>query len=484
MSTYLRWAGIALGVLLLGLVARASLLPSRQVAVEPIAEAAFDTQAAVQRFAASLRIPTISHENSADFDAAPFVEFQRFLQASFPRVHATLALEKINQHSLLYRWQGSDGSLKPAVLLSHYDVVPIAPGTEERWNHPPFSGAIADGDVWGRGALDDKFGVVAILEAAEILLQRGFAPQRTVYFAFGHDEELGGDHGAKLVAEELAKRGVQAEYVLDEGGAVLEGVVPGLDRPVALIGIAEKGSVTVKLKATAVGGHSSTPPESTAVGVIARAVNRLEENQMPARLAGAGRALFDYIAPESPFHLRFALGNIWLFAPILRQVLASEAATNAALRTTTAATIIGGGVKANVLPAAAHAVVNFRILPGDTIADVVEHVRRVVDDPSIEIEVDPDGREATSESPTDGAAFARLQTTISEVFPDVIVAPYLTLGGTDSRHYQVITPNIYRFTPIVGRKDTLAMMHGTNERVGVDTYTRAIRFFLRLLEQS
>lgn len=480
----LRWLGLAVLVLGLGLTARALLLPSKQLTLPAIAPVALEVDALVERFAAALRFETISNENPADFDAEPFHRFAEYLAQSFPQTHATLGLEKVNQHSLLYRWQGRDAALAPVVLLSHHDVVPIAPGTLERWTHPPFSGAIADGEIWGRGALDDKFGVLAILEAVEHLLGKGFTPQRTIYLAFGHDEELGGDHGAKLIAELLAARGVRAEYVLDEGGAVIEGVVPGVDRPVAMIGIAEKGSVTVKLTADAEGGHSSTPPESTAVGVIARAVHRLEQNQMPEHLQGATRALFDYVAPEMAFPMRLAMANLWLFEPVLRAVLAGQPATNATLRTTTAATIISGGVKANVLPATAQAVVNFRILPGDTIADVVEHVRRVVDDPQVRIDVDPDGREATSESPVDVPAFAHLQQTITEIFDGAVVSPFLTLGGTDSRHYQVLTANIYRFTPIVGRRETLAMMHGTNERVGIDTYVRAVRFFLRLLERS
>lgn len=484
MTRVLRWLGLGLLVLIGGLSLRTLLVPSKQLTVAPIAEATIDVDAVVQRFAAALRFPTISHENPADFDAEPFRQLHEFLAQSFPKTHATLALEKVNEFSLLYRWQGKNESLAPVVLLSHHDVVPISPGTESRWTHPPFSGAIADGQIWGRGALDDKFGVLASLEAVEYLLGKGFTPERTIYLAFGHDEELGGDHGGKLIAELLASRGVKAEYVLDEGGAILDGVVPGIDRPVALIGIAEKGSVTVKLTANAVGGHSSTPPESTAVGVIARAVHRLETNPMPERLQGATRSLFEYVAPEMAFPMRLALANLWLFEPILRRVLASEAASNATLRTTTAATIISGGVKANVLPASAQAVVNFRILPGDTIADVVEHVRTVVDDPSIEIEVDPDGREATTESPVDVPAFAQLQQTITEIFAGAVVSPYLTLGGTDSRHYQVLTPNVYRFTPILGRKETLAMMHGTNERVSIDSYARAVRFFIRLLERS
>lgn len=457
---------------------------SRQIDVDPAPPVAIDVDAAARRLAGALQIETISHEDPAELDTAAFLRFHEYLAANYPRVHERLQRETVHDLSLFYRWQGRNSDAEPIVLLSHFDVVPVVPGTEDRWDQPPFSGAIADGFVWGRGALDDKFGVMAILDAVELLLGENFTPERTVYLAFGHDEEVGGPNGAVAMAELLKSRGVRAAFVLDEGGAILKDVVPGVASPVAAIGIAEKGSVTLGLRAEAEGGHSSTPPRHTAIGIVSRAVTRLEDNQMPGELRGAALKFFEFVGPEMSLPLRAALANRWLFGTPIAWMLEGNPATNATLRTTTAATIIEGGVKSNVLPTDAEATVNFRILPGDSIQDVVDHARAVIDDEQVEIEVHEGAREPSEVSPTDSDAFALLQRTISSVYPSVVVAPFLTVGGTDSRHYAILTPNVYRFTPIIGRRDDLARMHGTNERVAVDEYGQAIGFFVTLLRNA
>jgi carboxypeptidase PM20D1 len=366
--------------------------------------------------------------------------------------------------------------------MGHLDVVPVEPGTEAAWQHPPFSGAIADGFIWGRGAMDDKFTVVGLMEAAETLLAGGFQPQRTVYFAFGHDEELGGDHGAAAMAAELERRGVRAEFVLDEGGALIERAVPGLSGPLACIGVAEKGSVSVRLEARAAGGHSSAPPRHTAVGKIAAAVAALEREPLPARLSPPVRAMLEFVAPELPLvPYRLIMANLWLFEPFLLRALTSEPATNATVRTSTAATMIGGGIKENVLPASAWAVVNYRILPGDRVESVLTHVRSVVRDPDVEIRPLPGSREPTVVSPANVPAFDLLAKSVRSVFPEAVVAPYLTIGGTDVRHYQRVSTNLYRFMPLVADRSDLARMHGTNERVSVEGYKRGVQFYAALL---
>ena len=473
-------AGLVL-VLVVVMVANTLTFTSKQVDVAAAEPVAIDVDAAARRLGGALQFETISHEDPALLDAATFLRFHRYLEENFPLVHAKLAHETVNDLSLLYRWQGRAPELAPIILLSHFDVVPVVPGTEDRWEQPPYSGAIADGFIWGRGALDDKFGVLGILESVEHLLGQGFAPARTVYLAFGHDEEVGGDNGAAVIAKLLQERGVEPEMVLDEGGAMVVEVVPYLDAPVAMIGVAEKGSVTLELTVEAQGGHSSTPPKSTAIGVLSRAIVRLERNQMPAELRGAARQFFDYVGPELFLPLRVAFANLWLLRRPIEDLLEDAPATNAMLRTTTAATIISGGVKSNVLPTDARAIVNFRILPGDTIVDVIEHARSMIDDPTVTIEPSGVAREASRESPVDSAAFAFLQQTIAASYPNVIVAPFLTVGGTDSRHFTDLTPNVYRFTPILARQEDLARIHGTNERVGVADYGKAVGFFVTLL---
>jgi carboxypeptidase PM20D1 len=472
-----------LGLLIIVLCVRAASLESRQIRVEPAPSLALDADAMVARLSAGLRFPTISHQDPAQLPAAEFERFHRYLEASFPRLHGALRRELVAGHSLLYTWPGRRPELAPLLLLAHQDVVPVEPGTEERWTHPPFEGRVADGFVWGRGAIDDKGALFAVCEAVEWLIAHGFEPERTLLLAFGHDEEVGGT-GAATTAETLAQRGIRPELVLDEGLAVVEGVVPGLERPLALIGVAEKGYVTVTLTVDTPGGHSSTPPPHTAVGTLATAIHRLERAPMPAGIRGPTADFFAYLAPELPFSYRIPFANVWLFGGVLERALARSRAVNANLRTTTAVTMIQGSVKENVLPARARAGVNFRILPGDTSQDVLEHVRRAIDDPAVELAFAEPPREASPVSPIDGTGFALLQRTIAEVFPDAIVAPGLVLGGTDARNYTSVSEQVFRFNPFVFSTDDLNRAHGTDERMAVAHYVRGVRWFVRLIENA
>ncbi len=470
--------------LFMGLLAmRAEHLSSRQPVPLAVEAISLDRERALERFAGAIRIPTISDSEEGPVRGEEFSRLHEYLAASFPLVHAGLKREVVGGHSLLYTWTGRDPRLPPVVLIAHMDVVPVEPGTEAKWTHPPFAGVVADGFVWGRGALDDKIGVLSLLEAAEWLLGRGFVPARTLYFAFGHDEEVGGDNGALRIAEELAARGVRAEFVLDEGGSLIRDFLPGLSGPVACVGIAEKGSVAVRLEVRAEGGHSSSPPPHSTIGLLARALTRIEERPMPAKLVAPMQALLEWLAPELSWSYRLVLANLWLSKPLLLRLMQGHAATNAAVRTTAAVTMAGGGVKENVLPSSAWAVVNYRILPGDTIEQVLEHVRKVVDDPAVQVEALPRGREASAVSSPMHPSFQQLAALIRAVFPDSVVAPYLTIGGTDVRHYQRISDQLYRLTPIVVERSDLARLHGTDERVSVENYLRAIEFYVHLMQR-
>jgi len=368
--------------------------------------------------------------------------------------------------------------------MSHQDVVPVEPGTEKDWTHPAFSGLIDGGWIWGRGALDDKVGVLAILEATETLLARDFQPQRTVYFAFGHDEEVGGNQGAAAIAALLERRGIHPELILDEGGLIAEGMVQGIKQPVALIGTAEKGYLSVELVAEAAGGHSSMPPRHGAIGKLAEAVEKLEDHPMPARIDGATKRSFEYLAPEMPFVPRLVLANLWLFAPVAERQFAADPPANARIRTTTAATVFQAGIKENVLPHRARAVVNFRILPGDSIEDVLRRVRETV---GPEIRVSATGvtkTEPSPESQDSAPEFALLQRTLAQLFPGTVVSPNLLSGGTDTKHYLRLSRNVYRFLPIRMKAEDLARLHGTNERVGVENYGEIVRFYAQLLRNG
>jgi carboxypeptidase PM20D1 len=482
---------ILLGVIvvpLLGLavlLARAATLPSRQVQVPPAPAFTHpDPDGALQRFADAIRIPTVSNADPAKIDPAPFRALHRHLEKSYPRMHAALRRETVNDLSLVYTWEGRDPSKPPVLWMAHLDVVPVLPGTESQWEQPPFSGALAGGFVWGRGTLDITGKVMAICEAIEASLAQGAKPERTLYVAFGHDEEVGGHHGASEIAKRFRDRGVRFAYVLDEGGAISVGLVPGVQAPVASVAVAEKGYVNVELVVTQPGGHSSLPPPKTAVGILARAIDRLEERQMPAGVRGPARGFLETLAPEMPLLQRAAIANLWLTAPFVERFFTSTPRGNAQLRTTTAATMFEGSTQANVLPIRARAVVNFRILPGDSVASVVEHVRRAVDDERVTVAVQED-RVPSEPSPVsriDTAAWRVLERTIRAVYPEVLVAPQITLGATDARHYGDLSDSVYRFGPTWIGPDDLTRAHGTNERVDARRYVESVGFYVRLLE--
>ena len=472
----------AVAVLTVVLGVRTARFASRQVAVAPADLVAVDAGPAAERLAGALRFQTVSYGDASRVAPEPLLGLRAYLETAFPRVHAALARETVGDFSLLYTWKGRDASLAPVLLLAHMDVVPVEPGTEATWTHPPFEGRVADGFVWGRGAWDDKSSVVGILEACETLLAGGFEPERTVLLAFGHDEEIGGT-GAQRIAALLAERGVRPDCVLDEGSVVLEDGFAGV-APIALVGVAEKGYLSVDLTTKAGGGHSSMPPPQTAVGVLAAAIARLEASPMPSALDGPTREMLEHIGPEMALGQRVLFANLWLFGPLVERRLASEPSTNAMIRTTTAATVVEGGTKDNVLPAAAHAVVNFRLRPGDSVEDVLAHVREVVDDPRVEVSAHPGASAASPVSDAGGPAFARLNRTIREVYPDAVVAPFLVVGATDSRFFAPLTPNVYRFLPISVPRDELSKFHGANENLSVENYARCVQFYAQFIRNS
>jgi carboxypeptidase PM20D1 len=458
---------------------------SRQIAVEPAAGLTVDANAAAGRLADALKFRTISYQDSTQFDAAEFRAFRAFLDQAFPRTHATLNREIVGAFGLLYRWTGSDSALGPVVLMAHQDVVPVEPGTESRWTYPPFEGRIADGFVWGRGAMDDKGNLMAELEAIETLLSQNAVPRRTVYLASGYDEEVGGSRGAASIARLLHERGVHPAFVLDEGGALVSGMVPGVKEPVAMVGIAEKGYLTLDLTVQAEGGHSSMPPRQTAIGILSAALDELEEHPVPGGIRGPTAEMFAYLGPELPFSMRLFFANRWLFGPLLARGFGAQAAGNAMLRTTTAPTMFQAGVKENVLPSSAHAVVNFRLLQGDSIAGIVDYVRRTIDDPRVKVEIAPTFKtEPSPVSPVESDAFRLLARTIREVVPSAIVVPWLVVGGTDSRYFTALTGNVYRFSGVpVGPSDP-ERAHGTNERMSVSGYEQNVKFYVQLIRNA
>ena len=413
------------------------------------------------------------------------IAFHQFLADKFPLVHRSLKREVINKYSLLYTWQGSAPQEKPVLLLGHLDVVPVIPGTEADWKQPPYAGVVADGYIWGRGTLDNKVNIIGILEAAENMLRAGVQPQRTIYFAFGHDEEQGGIDGALEISKLLESRGVEAEFLIDEGGLVTSGVVPGVDVPLAIIAPAEKGIVTLELKARGAGGHSSVPPKQSSIGILAAAIASLEANQFPRDFSHTQQFL-ESVADEMGLVNRMVMKNLWLFKPVVMASLANDAQAQAGMRTTTAATVIAGGIKANVLPIDATAKVNFRILPGETPDTVRQRVIDVIDDTRVSVDFDISGQRGMGPSPvspTEGYGWDKITSAIRDTAAPqrIVITPRLLVAATDTRHYRNLTSNHYRFTYMALPVGDLGTIHGTNERIGVKTLNDTVRFYHRLM---
>lgn len=439
-------------------------------------------QGAVERLSAAIQIPTLGERQMSPQGEVAFKQMHALLESNYPQVWALREEVPAAAYSVLYRWPGSDPDLAPIVLLAHMDVVPVEQSSLERWAHPPFSGAIEDGSIWGRGALDDKSCVLSQLEAVNALMASGFSPRRTVLLAHGHDEEVDGQGGALKIVEHLEAKNEKAWFTLDEGGAVTQGVIDSVDKPVATIMAGEKGYLSVRLSAAGTGGHSSTPSDDTAIFRLANALTALEASPMPRRLIPAVGGLLDALAPEMPWAARFLINNRWLFESILLGQLEKSSTTAALLRTTMAPTILQAGLKDNVLPNSAVAVLNFRLLPGDGVDDVLQHIETTIDDPRVTVSVEPGFfSEAPPLSDVDSEAMAVLRDAVAQTFPEALVATGIVLATTDNRHYAPVRENGYYFAPFNYTPETSTQIHGINEHIGVEEYLRMIEFYQTLI---
>lgn len=455
---------------------------SKQLAsIEPIEKFPLD-QASTDRFISSIQIPTLSYADRVDTLA--FEQLDSLFRENYPMLYVRMYMRPINEFSHIYRWKGRDPSLLPILLIGHTDVVPIE--NKEAWEEAPFSGVQKDGYIWGRGTLDDKINVVGLLEAATILMQDEFAPRRDVYFAFGHDEEVGGKKGAMAMAKYFAEQGIKFEFVLDEGLVVLKEALDGLEPPLAMIGIAEKGFTNLQLSIDLEsGGHSSMPPANTTIGMLAKAVAALSNQPFPAQIDGATKGLLEYAGPEMDLFKRILFANLWATEGLIKNSLANDATSAAIVQTTTAPTIFNSGIKDNVLPSQATATINFRILPGETVASVKARVEKIINNPAVKIEVDENFSSNPSPvSSTSSFGFRVLQKTLQETYPETVIAPGLVIATTDSKQYAAVANDVYRFTPVCIDRDDIKRIHGNNERISVDNYHNAIRFYKRLIENA
>ena len=436
-----------------------------------------DADGAAMRLSRLIQCRTESHADEAEDDAAEYAKLEALLPELYPTVHKVCTREKIGRRGLLYRWRGQTDEA-PIILTAHYDVVPAE---DAEWKRPPFAGEIADGMIHGRGTLDTKCTLCAILEAAEALLNEGFTPARDVYLCFGGNEEIMG-YGASEIVDALQTRGVRPAFVLDEGGAIVEKVFPGVRQPAALIGVAEKGSVNYQLECLSEGGHSSAPPTRSPVDRVARACVRIHDKPFPFRVTKPASMLFNGLACHSTPLYRMIFANLWLFGPVLNLLCRkSGGEMNALLRTTIAFTRMQGSASANVLPPRATMTLNARVLQGESIDGVRAALVRRAGDPKISVTV-LSGSEPSGCSDVEG--FACIRRAIREVYPGVLVSPYLMIASSDARYYEKLCGYVYRFSGMALSAEERHMIHGLDERLPVAKLADTVRFYRRVLENA
>lgn len=438
-----------------------------------------DLQRAAGHLSRALQFATVSHQDSRQVNWPIFTAFEKYLEEAYPLVHQNLEKTVVNEHGLVFRWKGrkseesekSEGNEKSILLTAHYDVVPA---DSEGWPYPPFSGEIHDEKIYGRGSFDDKGSLIAILEAVTSLLEEGFVPPCDITLAFGFDEEVGGALGAQKIAAWMETEGLYFDHVLDEGGAVADGSMMGIEKPVAVIGVAEKGNSSFVIHFEGEGGHSSTPPKETAVSTMARFIREVQSKPAKPRLTPTVKAMLKATAPFRPGIQRFILAHPDLFAPLLIKILQKNRQTAAMLRTTTSFTMAAGGVSHNVLPEKASCTVNLRILQGDSVAQALQRFRDIGLPFQVEAILQ---EEPTAASQLEGPAMEHLCSSIASIFPEAVITPYLMVGGTDCRHYARVCRNAYRFEPARVSEKELSLMHGKGEYLSLKNLQTMVEFY-------
>ena len=443
---------------------------------------AYDLDAAVQHLSQAAQIPTISHQNPADNQIAEWDKLHGWLATTYPAVHAAMQRTILPNKTLIYHWPGSDPAAAPIIVMAHQDVVPVTAGTEGDWKYPPFAGTVAEKAVWGRGTVDDKGSLIGLFEAIEALAKSGFKPKRGIYLVSGHDEEAGGS-GAAAAAAKLKAEGVKAIFTLDEGSLILTDT-PVINSPAIMIGIAEKGYATLKVTANAPGGHSSMPPAETGVATLAKAILDIAADPFPYEVRGPGASMIEVLAAKKGGTTKMAVANQWLFGPILRRQLGDVPTTAAAFHTTIAPTMLEGSPKENVLPQSANALINYRIAPWNSSADVMARAKAAVGDAKVDLAWVKPPREPSRVSSTNSQGWKWIAAAARADAPDAVLTPMLVVGGTDSRSMEPVSDDVYRFMPMHFTLKESAMIHGTNEHMAIDSFKRMIDFYARLIATS
>lgn len=462
---------------------------------------------AVKRLSEAIQIPTVSNVEYNSTDFAPFEEFHAFLKESYPLIYKNLETDTVNTYGLVFHWKGKDSTKKPLLFLSHYDVVPVnnydftnpppytpvfnlsgkaTPLTDYQnsWTYPPFSGAVDHGRIYGRGTLDMKGMLISILEASDQLLEEGYQPDQDIYFAFGHDEEVSGRQGAVKIADYFKQKNITFDAVYDEGGYVVSpgSVIKSIDKAIALVGVAEKGFLTLQITVKGLGGHSSMPPSKGSLVLAAEIIEKLNNNQMEAMVTSPIEYFLNNVGGAMDFKSRLAIANQWLLKNLLIGSLEKDAASNALIRTTTAVTMAHSSDAPNVLSATTEVTVNFRILQGNTVEDVMNHVKELCEGYDVDFKV-ISSREPSKISDINGEPFKIVQKTIQEIYPNAIISSYLTIGGTDAYKYEIVSDNVFRFMPVEINQYDQRLIHNDNESITIDNYMRMIHYFKALMKQ-
>ena len=459
----------------------------RQVKQEISKAEAVESSGFAEKLSALIRIPTVSWTDESKVDVDLLVEFQEKLKELFPLVHKNLKREVPDPYRITYIWEGSDKSLEPVLFLGHYDVVPAEEEGGESWVHPPFSGLIEDGILWGRGTLDIKSQIALLLETVEALLKDGFQPERTLYFAFGGDEEISGLRGAQKTAADLKAGGLSFAMVMDEGGVIAQDMLSFLKgKPVALIGQAEKGFISYKIRARGESGHSSMPPaEGTVVSRLAEGIARIGKKRQPALLPPQIKGMLKSFVPHVSLPLGVVFANLWLFSPLIKKIFAGSRTTDSLIRSTQAFTVARAGEQENIIPSEALCMVNHRIVPGDSMEALKRrHIKKLK---GLDLEIEDAGNWPSNDpiEPAAGAdrGFNWVKETLAQTHPEVIAAPYLVNGSTDSKYYKELTGEIIRFTPLILSPEDIASVHGVNEKVSLENLNRALVFYRTLMKK-
>ncbi len=473
----LKFAGILflllIVVLLFNTFRNNAALPKYTVEGSPAAN-----DSAALHLSQAIQIKTISFGDTLAIDTSEFLKFRHFLETSYPNVHAKLQRQIFNQFSYVYKWEGKDASLKPYVLMAHMDVVPVEAVAESKWSVPSFSGTIKNDTIWGRGAVDDKVSVIAILESVEQLLKQNYTPNRTIYLCFGHDEEISGKRGAKEISKWFKEQNIKPAMVLDEGGQIDTKHFKQLNRPFAVIGTSEKGYANFDLSVEIPGGHSSMPAAETAIDVLNKAIEKIRAHSMEPSITPTMQELLDRTIPAEKFANRLVLSNLWLFKGLMIGQLEKTKETNAMVHTTLVPTILQSGIKDNVIPTVAKATFNSRILPGQTSDDVLNFITKAVNDDRVVIKKQTISlMEPSPVTPFDNPEFKKIEQIIYKSVPDVLVSPFLMIGATDSRYYRSFSDAVLNFSAVQDVKG----FHGIDERIGKSDLNRMIFFYNQLI---